>query len=163
MQFILGLLRISQTKSLTQITARGVFDSRRHMRPWIAAPWTLTSSTLDLDLQRQGTLTSSAKGPRLAAPMMRDLRHWLNLAVTRGTPSSQGTSTRRPILQGLRKYDIWEIYGHRRVLWTDSQQKFEFTRVVGHVTHFFFFRKYKSGLMRVKYQGSMNKGHGSPQ
>ena len=48
-------------------------DSQRHMGPRLAAQGTSTSSTLDLDSQRQGTSTSSAKGPRLAAPMMRDL------------------------------------------------------------------------------------------
>ena len=48
-------------------------DSQRHMGPRLAAQGTLTSSAGDLDSQRQGTLTSSAKGPRLAAPMMRDL------------------------------------------------------------------------------------------
>ena len=48
-------------------------DSQRHMGPRLAAQGTLTSSAGDLDSQRQGTLTSSAKGPWLAAPMMRDL------------------------------------------------------------------------------------------
>ena len=43
---------------------------------------------------RSRTSTRSAKGPRLAAPMMRDLSKRLKCAVTRGTPSLQGTSTR---------------------------------------------------------------------
>ena len=55
------------------ILSPGDLDSQRHMGPRLAAQGTLTSSAGDLDSQRQGTLTSSAKGPRIAAPMMRDL------------------------------------------------------------------------------------------
>ena len=123
-------------------------DSRRHMGPGLAAQGTWTRGAGDLDSRRQGTWTRSAKGPGLAAPMGRDLRNWLNLAVTRGTPSSQGTLTRginfsraQEHKSTTQKYDIWEIYCHRRVLWTDSQQKFESTVV-------------------TLYQGI---GHGCPQ
>ena len=86
-------------------------DSRRNRGPRLAAHGTSTRSAGDLDSRRQGTSTSSAKGPRLAAPMMRDLSKRLKCAVTRGTPSLQGTSTRGINLSRVQQ----NIYWHRWV------------------------------------------------
>ena len=86
-------------------------DSRRHKGPRLAAQGTSTRGAGDLDSRRQGTSTSSAKGPRLAAPMMRDLSKRLKCAVTRGTPSLQGTSTRGINLSRVQQ----NIYWHRWV------------------------------------------------